>query len=150
MTNWSRSAIAALTVASCRATTAHDLAIPLGDRPPWRTVLSDSGFRVALDTSRVEPGPEGGTYLWLVSIHDAPRGPDSMRFDRGRIRLLVKCNPLAFKSVSQELALGAAPPVFRKDWPLSGPDSSAWNMPEAGATDDKFLRTACSIIGARR
>ncbi len=123
--------------------------IPLADRPPWQTLLSDSGFRIAMDTSRVEQAEEGTWLIWFVTTHARAQGPDSLRFDRGRIRLRVRCDPLAFKSVSQELALGGARPVFHQQWPQSGPDAVAWRTPDAGATDDRFLRAACVTLTSR-
>ncbi len=123
--------------------------IPLADRPPWETVLSDSGLRIAMDTSRIEQAEKGSWLVWFVTTHAHPQGPDSLRFDRGRIRLLVRCDPLAFKSVSQELALGGARPVFHQEWPPRGPNAGVWRVPEAGATDDRFLRAACGVLADR-
>ncbi len=123
--------------------------IPLGDRAPWHTVLADSTFRIAMDTARVQRGPEDGWIVWFITTHAAPQGPDTLRFDRGRIRVLVRCTPLEFKSMSEELALGDARPVFRQQWRLSGRDAVAWRVPQAGATDAVLLRTACGILAGR-
>ncbi len=124
--------------------------IPLADRAPWQTLLADSTFRIAMDTSRLQPGPDRTWLVWFVTTHAHPQGADSLRFDRGRIRLRVRCDPLAFESVSQELALGASRPVFHREWPQSGPDAAAWRVPEAGTTDDRFLRAACAVLAGRR
>ena len=124
--------------------------IPPADRPPWQALIVDSNFRIAMDTSHVTPGSPGTSLVWFVTTHAAPRGPDSMRFDRGRIQLLVRCRPLSFKSVSEELALGDRRPIFHKAWPQRGPDSATWRAPDSGATDDQFLRAACAILEARR
>jgi hypothetical protein len=123
--------------------------IPLASTAPWVQVFASDGFRIALDTSHVQKGPEGGLFMWFVTLHAAPRSSDSFRFDRGRIQLLVRCRPLAFKSVSQELALGDAVPVFRQNWPVEGPGAAPWRTPEPGSTDDRFLREACRIVGQR-
>lgn len=120
--------------------------IPRGDRPPYVPVLVDSGFRIAMDTIHVERGPENGWFIWFITTHAKPLERDSLRFDRGRIRLLVRCQPLAFKSVSQDLALGDARPVSRIHWPLSGPKAVGWQVPDSGATDHRFLRAACRLL----
>ncbi len=124
--------------------------IPLADRPPWQTLLTEPGFRIAMDTSRMRPGPEHVWLLRFVTAHATPQGSDSLRFDRGRIRLLVRCHPLSFKSVSQELALGDSRPVFRQAWPPRGPHALPWRVPAADATDGRFLSAACAILEARR
>lgn len=123
--------------------------IPLVSRPPWVSVLADSGFRILMDTSRVVAGPDRAWLVWFITLHAQVQGPDSMRFDRGRIRLLVRCNALAFKSVSEELALGDARPVFYRDWPLTGPNAAPWRSPPAGATDGRLLAAACTLLRAR-
>ncbi len=123
--------------------------IPPGDRPPWQTLLADSTFRIAMDTSRVQQGRDDAWLVWFVTTHARPQGPDSLRFDRGRIRLRVRCNPRAFKSVSEELALGEGRPVFHQEWPQSSPNAVAWRVPAAGATDDRFLRAACVVLSDR-
>ena len=135
-----------LVFTACHATPFGSQPIPLGDRPPFRAVLVDSGFRIAMDTAHVQKGPDDGWLVWFITTHAEPRGPDSLRFDRGRIRLLVRCAPLAFKSVSQELALGDSRPVSHQQWRLNGPNAVPWRTPEAGATDDRFLRAACELL----
>ncbi len=139
----------AICVAACHhgQGSAAPIASPAG--PPWVDVFSGSGFRIAFDTSRVEQGPDNGLFMWFVTVHAAPRSTGSLRFDRGRIRLLVRCSPLAFKSVSEDLALGDALPVFHQEWPLDGPNAPPWRTPEAGATDDRFLRESCRIVQHR-
>ena len=102
-----------------------------------------------MDTSRVVAGPDRAWLVWFITLHAQAQGPDSMRFDRGRIRLLVRCNVLAFKSVSEELALGDARPVFHRDWPLTGPHAAQWRSPLAGATDGRLLGAACTLLRAR-
>ena len=151
MSRQRRFVVLPLFIAACRpAASTGAYPIPLGDRAPWQAVLTDSGFRIAMDTLHVQRGSANDWFVWFVTAHAAPRGPDSLRFDRGRIRLLVRCAPLAFKSVSQELALGTAPPVFHKEWNLHGRDSVTWNTPDTAATDGHFLRAACDILSRRR
>jgi hypothetical protein len=140
---------AALTVACHSVRSDFFKPIPLASAAPWATVMSEQAFRIALDTGHVSRGPEGAHYMWFVTIHATPRTTNSMTFDRGRICLLVRCDPLAFKSVSQELALGDAPPVFHQTWPLKGPAAVPWRAPEAGATDERFLRESCRMIQKR-
>ena len=123
--------------------------IPLADRPPWQTVFSVSGFRIAMDTTHLQPGPDQGWFVWFITTHAEPQGPDSLRFDRGRIRLLVRCDPVAFKSLSQELALGNSRPAFHQEWQLRGPNAVPWRTPKTGATDDQFLRAACGLLSER-
>ncbi len=139
----------AVCLGACHHERVNPTPIPLASAAPWVEVLSDAGFRIALDTSRVQPGPDAGVFMRFVTIHATPRSRNSFRFDRARICLLVRCNPLAFKSVSQELALGDARPVFRQEWPLDGPQAVPWRVPEAGSTDDRFLRESCRLIRER-
>ncbi len=146
---WVALAVTAMGVGSCRQTRVESSPIPLASAPPWVQVLSTGGLRIALDTSRVQQGPNGSLFMWFVTIHQTPRSSASIRFDRGRIRLLVRCTPLAFRSVSQELALGDALPVSHQEWPLDGTGAAPWRTPEPGATDDRFLREACRIMGQR-
>ncbi len=135
----------------CRASlTTGSQPIPLADRAPWQTVLADSTFRIAMDTAHVQRGPGNGWMVWFITTHASPQGPDTLRFDRGRIRLLVRCTPLEFKSMSEELALGDSPPVFRQAWQLTGRDAVAWRVPQPGTTDAQFLRTACGYLVERR
>ncbi len=138
-----------VSLAACHHEPGKATPIPLASAAPWAQVVSEPGFRIALDTSRVEPGPEGGRFMSFVTVHAVPRSTNSIRFDRGRIRLLVRCSPLTFKSVSEELALGDAPPVFHQEWPVSGPQAAPWRTPEAGGTDDRFLRESCRIMHGR-
>ncbi len=139
-----------LALAACHRAPIGSQPIPLPDAPPWLTLLADSTFRIAMDTAHLQPGPQHGWFVWFVTAHARPQGPDSLRFDRGRIRLLVRCEPLAFKSVSQELALRGSRPVFHKAWPQTGPDSVAWRVPQPDATDARFLRAACALLERRR
>ncbi len=88
--------------------------------------------------------------MWFIATHAEPQGADSLRFDRSRFRLLVRCDPLSFKSISQDLALGTAPPVSRTRWKLTGPDSVTWRVPAAGATDSVFLSESCRFVASRR
>ncbi len=149
LTWWVALAVTATCVAGCRHPRAEGRPIPLASAAPWVQVLSDPGFRIALDTGSVQPGPDGGLFMSFVTIHQTPRSSGSIRFDRGRIRLLVRCDPLAFKSVSEELALGDAPPVFHQEWPLQGTGAAPRRTPKAGVTDDRFLREACRVVGRR-
>jgi hypothetical protein len=102
-----------------------------------------------MDTTHLQLGPDHSWFVWFVTTHAEPRGPDSLRFDRGRIRLLVRCDSFAFKSVSQDLALGDARPIFHQEWPLTGPNAVAWRVPTTGTTDDLMLRAACGLLPAR-
>lgn len=140
--------VALLCLVSCQS--ADTRPIPLANRAPWRQVFrADSTFRIAMDTTHVKPGPAGTWFVWFVTTHAAPLGPDSLRFDRGRIRLLLRCDPLAFKSVSQDLGLGDARPVSHREWPLDGPNAVGWQSPKPGATDDQFIRAACAVLEER-
>ncbi len=139
-----------IALAACRhAPEVGSLPIPAADRPPWQRLLGDSTFSIALDTAHLRRGPDGGWIAWYVTRHAAPRGPDSMRFDRGRISLLVRCDPPASKSLTEELALGDARPVFHQVWPVRGPDAVQWRTPEAGSTDAEMLRATCAALAAR-
>ncbi len=73
-----------------------------------------------------------------------------MRFDRGRISLLVRCDPPAFKSLSQELALADSRPVFHHAWQVTGPDSVQWRTPAQGSTDAEMLSAACAVVIRRK
>ncbi len=124
--------------------------IPAPDRAPWNRIFGDSAFSIAMDTIHLRRGPEGGWVVWYVTKHARPQGPDSMRFDRGRISLLVRCDSSAFKSMSQELALGDARPVFHQKWPVSGLDSAQWRKPHPGTTDAEMLSATCAFVTARK
>ncbi len=139
---------AGLILVTCRSTAVDPQPVPVPDRAPWYVIYTVPGFRVAMDTTHLSSGP-GGVFVWYVNTHATPQGPDSMRFDRSRIELLVRCEPLAFKSVREDLALGDALPVFHQDWPLTGPRAAAWRVPEAGSTDGQFLRTTCRFLRRR-
>lgn len=135
-----------LVLAACRGGSSRQ-SIPLPHGPPWVMVFATPGFRVVMDSSRIEAGPDSGTwFVHLLDLHDQPRGPDTLRFDRGRTTLLVRCTPLGFKSVSEDLALGDASPIFHQAWQLTGPHAVAWRAPDSGSTDDQLLRAACSIV----
>jgi hypothetical protein len=111
-------------------------------------VFQAEGFRISADTQRVERVPaEDAMLVWFVSVHDKARTADSVTFDRGRIRLLVRCRPLSFRSVSQNLSLGNANPRSHLEWAWSGPSAPPWRVPEKGATDDEFLRRTCVLLG---
>lgn len=120
--------------------------VPTGHGPPWVEVFEVSGFRIAVDTDHVVQGPEGGVLLWFITSHSRPQQVGTTRFDRGRLRLLVRCVPLGFRSVSQELALGDGPPIHRETWTWSGRDAPPWRVPAAGSTDDQFLQHACALL----
>lgn len=128
----------------------HLAPIPTGERPPWVEVFTTHGFRIALDTAHVTSEPGGAVLLWFITFHEAPQMRDSIQFDRGRIRLLVRCNPLGLRSVSQELALGSARPSHQTRWTWSGPAAPAWREPAAGTTDAQFLARACTLLSSRR
>ena len=122
--------------------------IPLAQPPAWVIVFSTPGFTVAADTQHVESvASERALLIWFLTRHDEARQSDSLRFNRSRIRLLVRCHPLGFRSVSQELALDDALPISHTEWAWRGPKAPAWRTPESGATDDRFLRQTCADLG---
>jgi hypothetical protein len=145
-----RTAVVATALFGCACARPHYrlTPIPLAQPPAWATVFSAPGFTVAADTQHVENvASEHALLIWVLTRHDETRQADSLRFNRSRIRLLVRCHPLSFRSVSQELALGDAPPISHTEWPWTGPKAPAWRMPESGATDDRFLRQTCADLG---
>ncbi len=144
-----RHAAALLLVSSlvgCHRAPMSTMPIPLADRPPWQAVVTAPGFRIAMDTAHIAPSAPGTWLVSFVTTHAQPQGPDSMRFDRGRIRLLIRCDSAAFKSVSEELALGDARPVFHEQWPLAGPQAVTWRGPAQGSTDAQLLDAACALL----
>ena len=133
---------------ACARPTYRPTPIPLAQPPAWATVFAAPGFTIAADTQHVENvASEHALLIWFLTRHEETRQADSLRFNRSRIRLLVRCHPLGFRSVSQELALDDAPPIFHMEWPWAGPKAPAWRAPELGATDDRFLRQTCADLG---
>jgi hypothetical protein len=121
--------------------------IPLPDRAPWASVFQTPGFRISADTLHVEHvDAENAVLVWFITVHDQPRHADSLTFHRSRIRLLVRCKPFAFRSVSQDLTLDGEPPRSHIDWEWTGPRAPVWRVPERGATDDEFLRKTCILL----
>ncbi|SRR5579872_309004 len=133
---------------ACARPTYRPTPIPLAQPPAWAIVFAAPGFTVAADTQHVEKvASEHALLIWFLTLHDEPRQADSLRFNRSRIRLLVRCHPLGFRSVSQELALDDAPSISHTEWPWTGAKAPAWRAPELGATDDRFLRRTCADLG---
>lgn len=140
-----------LALSGCRSAPAlGSQPIPAADRAPWQRILGDSAFSIAMDTAHLTRGPDGAWVVWYVTKHARPQGSDSMRFDRGRLSLLVRCDPPAFKSLSEELALGESHPVFRQEWPVTGPDSARWRTPEPRSTDAEMLSATCAVAIRRK
>jgi len=133
---------------ACARPTYRPTPIPLAQPPAWAIVFAAPGFTVAADTQHVEKvASEHALLIWFLTRHDETRQADSLRFNRSRIRLLVRCHPLGFRSVSQELALDDAPSISHTEWPWTGAKAPAWRAPELGATDDRFLRRTCADLG---
>jgi hypothetical protein len=136
--------VLAVVISGCRGASAiGSQPIPLAERAPWQTVLADATVRMAMDTAHVRRAPGEEWFVTFITTHAALIGPDTLRFDRGRIALLVRCDPGSFKSISEELALGDVRPVFNQRWELTGPDAVPWNVPQAGRlTIGFFVRPA--------
>ena len=140
-----------MALASCHHTPAiGSQPIPLPDRAPWQRILADSAFSIAMDTSHLQRGPENDWIVWYITTHTRPQGPDSMRFDRGRISLLVRFDPPASRSRSEDLARGASRPVFHQQWQLSGANAVQWRTPQPGTTDAEMLRATCALLTTRK
>ena len=124
--------------------------IPAPTSHAWVPVFSMQGFRILADTEHVQRVPtENALLVTFVTLHDEARHTDSITFNRSRIRLLIRCAPVAFRSVSQDLALNDGPVVSHTEWRWLGSDAQEWHMPQSGATDDEFLRRTCAMLLGR-
>lgn len=111
-----------------------------------RVLLHEDGFEVRLDTTRVEREADGSYRLRFETRHAHQRIAGARPFNRGHLELLVRCDPLSFKTVSQVLSLNDGPAVFRQESALAALADSAWKPAPTGSIDARFLRAACAAL----
>jgi hypothetical protein len=142
---WLWTVLAACTTQG-RAPAASVLAGPV-DGGSGRVLLHEDGFEVRLDTTRVEREADGSYRLHFETRHAHQRMAGDRPFNRGHLELLVRCDPLGFKTVSQVLSLNDGPAVFRQASALAALADSAWKPAPTGSIDARFLRAACAALG---
>ncbi len=116
---------------------------------PWVQVFADSALSVALDTSRIEPTSTGDYLLWFETKWAQPRTTVEGPFNRESINTLLRCRPVAFKTVSVTVSYNDGPPIAHMGGALSDVASKPWKTPVARSADDGSFGRACAIITQR-
>lgn len=114
-----------------------------GSPENWATVFFHTDLTVALDTTRMEPMPDGSYLLWFQKIWVTPRKAESQPFNRELIHALVRCEPLAFKTVSVTLFFDEGPPVAKVGGSVSEATKEEWKTPIPGSADEGSFQQTC-------
>lgn len=147
---------AALWLAFAAACNRSEEPSPAAETPPeaafgspenWAIVFFHTDLTVALDTTRMEPMPDGSYLLWFQKIWVTPRKAESRPFNRELIHALVRCKPLAFKTVSVTLFYDEGPPVAEAGGSVSEATKKEWKTPTPGSADEGGFQQACMNLG---
>ena len=113
----------------------------------WVRIFTDTAFTVELDTSRIEQTPTGDYLLWLETRWALPhqtRAPSP--FNRETIHTLLRCKPLAYKTVRVSVSLNAGPIIAEEGGSVADALATQWKVPKAGSADLGSFSEACTIL----
>jgi hypothetical protein len=113
----------------------------------WLRVYTDTAFTVALDTSRVERIANNAFLVWFETRWARPHqtqapGP----FNRETIRTILRCRPVAYKTVHVSVSLDAGPVVAEQGGTVADAERQEWKVPAPDSADEHSFVAACAAL----
>jgi hypothetical protein len=143
---WRLSLTAILAVAGTVALRVHASA---NDDSRWVVLTVDSGYTVAVDTSRIER-QFGNTYrIWYRTDHDRMRFYKEKAFDRETVQAILRCDGYGYRVVSTEMSVRRGKTVIRQTTDDGELGRQPWHRVEAGSPDAIVAHSACEIARHR-
>jgi hypothetical protein len=124
----------------------HAIASGVRDsRARWVVVERDSGYTIALDTSRIVR-ERGRTYeIWYRTDHASPRFYRGEAFTRETVHAILQCNGYAFRVISTTMSTGAGRSVVHQEMDARDLQREAWHPVEPGSEDEKAALATCQV-----
>lgn len=110
-------------------------------------VFTDTAFTVSLDTTRIERTSSDAYLLWFETRWMRPhqtRAPSA--FNRETIHTLLRCEPLAYKTIHVSVSLDAGPTIAEQGGTVADALGQPWKAPKAGSADIRSFSAACAIL----
>jgi hypothetical protein len=139
-------AVRAAGIAAGLSLTGYALATEFRDtRARWIVVGRDSGYTIALDTSRIVR-EYGRTYeIWYRTDHSSPRFYRGETFTRETVHAILQCNGYAFRVISTTMSSGGGPSVIHQEMDLRDLKREPWHSVEPGSEDEKAALATCQV-----
>ena len=119
-------------------------------KAPWITVFTDSGFRIALDTSRIKRADAKSYLLWMQTRWLTPRRGSTKRtpspFNREFIHTFLQCEPLAYKVARTVVSLDDGPPIDSLGGGVDTARRASWRPASRGSADARAGAEACRLL----
>jgi hypothetical protein len=133
-----------LSASACEAARSSDATPPTD--PVWVQVYASDEHWVALDTAHAARNSDGSWLVWFETRHAAEREQDGRRFNRERIRSLLRCEALAFKTVHVAMTLDDGPVVYERGGTLDDASRAPFRTVRPGTVDLPSMTRACALL----
>jgi hypothetical protein len=115
------------------------------ERARWLMVDRDSGYTIAIDTSRIVR-EYGRTYeIWYRTDHAAPRFYRGKAFTRETVHAILRCEGYKFRVISTTISVGASGSIISQAMGPRDLEREAWHSLEPGSTDEKVALATCEL-----
>jgi hypothetical protein len=111
----------------------------------WLVVERDSGYTIALDTSRIVR-EYGRTYdIWYRTDYASPRYYRGMAFNRETVHAILRCGGFTFRVVSTTMSKGAGRSLLHQEMGPRDLQGEEWHSVEPGGPDEKAAVATCQV-----
>jgi hypothetical protein len=115
------------------------------DRARWLVVERDSGYTIALDTSRIVR-EYGRTYeIWYRTDHAAERFYRGKAFTRETVHAILRCDSYSFRVISTTMSIGSGRSVVHQAMDSRDLAREAWHSVEPASADEKAALATCEL-----
>ena len=128
--------ISALTMTACLNASASD------GGHHWQIVASDSSYRIAIDTMRLDRRNYLTYTVWYRTDHTRTRLHNGKQFNRELVESIVRCDNLSFKVLSVDMSMADERPIARQRTEAT---DQPWHSVERGTIEETAARAACDI-----
>ncbi len=115
------------------------------ERARWLVVDRDSGYTVAIDTSRIVR-ERGRTYeIWYRTDHTSKRFYRGKAFTRETVHAILRCDGYSFRVISTTMSLGSWRSVLHQEMDKRDLAREDWHSVEPGSADEKAALATCQL-----
>jgi hypothetical protein len=115
------------------------------DRARWLVIEHDSGYTIALDTSRIVR-EYGRTYeIWYRTDHAAERFYRGKAFTRETVHAILRCDGYGFRVISTTMSNGSGRSVVHQVMDAKDLAREEWHSVEQGSADEKAAFATCQL-----